>query len=315
MNCALILIVAAVAIPCISWSADRVVDAAWEKVQDAMNTLKTPKAGTHEETKARLKSGLTAFDAAMKEFNAASPNDPRRWQAALFDAEFVEFRKILHLGNPGNALDMLNEIVQASDADKVTKSDASAIMVMLRADEVSESKLTEEEWTKMAEAHLKAHPDSRYNAGIASQMEGYRVRADLKSKPLELKFTALDGSEVDFTKLRGKVVVVDFWATWCGGCVAQLSSVQKVYEQYHKKGLEIIGISLDEDKSKLEKFLKDRGMTWAQHFDGRDGGNTIASHYGIRAIPEIWVVNKKGMVVTILDEEDLAEEVEKRLAE
>ena len=101
--------------------------------------------------------------------------------------------------------------------------------------------------------------------------------AELKTKPLDLKFTAVDGTEVDLSKLRGKVVLVDFWATWCGPCMAEMPAVLAAYKKYHDKGFEIVGISLDQDKDSLLQVTKDKGMVWPQYFDGKGWGNEISS--------------------------------------
>ena len=100
-------------------------------------------------------------------------------------------------------------------------------------------------------------------------MKTQKTLADLKTKPLDLKFTAADGHEVDLAQMRGKVVLIDFWATWCGPCVAELPNVLKAYEKLHPKGFEIVGISLDSDRAKLETFIKEKNMTWPQFFDGQ----------------------------------------------
>ena len=150
---------------------------------------------------------------------------------------------------------------------------------------------------------------------VESKIKGIKATADLKTKPLDMKFTAVDGREVDLAKLQGKVVLIDFWATWCGPCVAELPNVLKAYKELHPKGFEIIGISLDSDKAKLESFVKARGMEWPQFFDGKSWRNEISSKYGINSIPAMWLVNKKGMVVSTNARGALEEKVQKLLAE
>src|SRR2546428_11372592 len=83
----------------------------------------------------------------------------------------------------------------------------------------------------------------------------------------DVKFTAVDGREVDLAKLKGKVVLVDFWATWCGPCVGEVPHVVETYKKFHDKGFEIVGISLDQNKDALVNFTKSHGMTWPQYFD------------------------------------------------
>jgi thiol-disulfide isomerase/thioredoxin len=134
-------------------------------------------------------------------------------------------------------------------------------------------------------------------------------------KPLDIKFTALDGREVDLSKMAGKVVLVDFWATWCGPCVASLPDVKAAYDKLHAKGFEIVGISFDSDKPKLEHFVSDQNMAWPQFFDGQGWQNKFGQQFGIDSIPTQWLVDKKGNLRDLDGREDLETKVEKLLAE
>jgi thiol-disulfide isomerase/thioredoxin len=164
------------------------------------------------------------------------------------------------------------------------------------------------------EALVKAGDASSEDKAAAEKvLKGLKTMADLKSKPLDLKFTAVDGREVDLSKMRGKVVLIDFWATWCGPCVAELPNVLKTYKELHPKGFEIVGISLDSDKAELEAFVKDKGMEWPQFFDGKGWKNELAVTYDIHSIPAMWLVDKKGMVVDTAARGGLDEKVAKLL--
>jgi thiol-disulfide isomerase/thioredoxin len=113
---------------------------------------------------------------------------------------------------------------------------------------------------------------------------------------LEIAFTDTQGNEFDLAKLKGKVVLVDFWATWCGPCVAEMPNVIAAYEKFHDKGFEIVGISLDQDKDSLLKFIEEQKMPWPQYFDGKGWENEIAGRYGIRGIPATFLVGKDGKI-------------------
>ena len=140
------------------------------------------------------------------------------------------------------------------------------------------------------------------------------TRERLKS-PLDLRFTAVDETPVDIASMRGKVVLVDFWATWCGPCRAEVPTVVAAYNKLHDKGFEIVGISLDHDLKSLLNYTAANGMTWPQYFDGKGWNNGISSEFGIQSIPTMWLVNKNGYVVSTDGRNDLEGQVEKLLAE
>lgn len=173
--------------------------------------------------------------------------------------------------------------------------------------------------TPEAEAVLKKFAegsDERIAAGAKQILAKRQATKELKTKPVPLKFTATDGKEVDLEKLRGKVVLVDFWASWCSPCIVEMPNVVATYQKLHGKGFEVIGISLDQDKEAMEGSIKKLGMPWQQYFDGKGWQNTISTSFGIDSIPAAWLIDKKGMLrETGLRGEALGAAVEKLLAE
>jgi hypothetical protein len=139
------------------------------------------------------------------------------------------------------------------------------------------------------EALVKADDASSEDKAAAEKvLKSLKATAELKSKPLEMKFTAVDGREVD---------------------LAKMPNVIKAYKELHPKGFEIVGISLDSDKEKLESFVKDKGMEWPQFFDGKGWKNEIATTYDIHSIPAMWLIDQKGMVVDTAARGGLEEKV------
>lgn len=248
-------------------------DAEWKAVAEAIDALKNPK----EKPKSRDEAIATATK-KLKTFDEA-------YEAAMKASQDNATRWSAAVANAN--LEKLREIIGSKPVENLQAELEAAVKAPNISSEDKED----------AERFLKK----------------LQAAAALKSKPLDLKFTAVDGREVDLSKMRGKVVLIDFWATWCGPCVAELPNVKKAYKDLNPKGFEIIGISLDSDKAKLEAFVKKEDMAWPQYFDGKGWKNDISSLHGINSIPAMWLVNKEGMVVDTNARSGLEEKVEKLL--
>lgn len=125
----------------------------------------------------------------------------------------------------------------------------------------------------------------------------------------------IDQQPTKLADLRGKVVLLDFWATWCGPCVGELPNVIKTYEKHHDGGFEIIGVSLDQDEQKLKNFTKEKNMTWQQYFDGKGWQNKLAQKYGVQSIPATYLLDAEGKIIgRNLRGEALEEAVTKAMA-
>jgi thiol-disulfide isomerase/thioredoxin len=157
--------------------------------------------------------------------------------------------------------------------------------------------------------------DSSAPDDAKQQARGLLNKLDALGKPVDIQFTAIDGRPVDLAKMKGRVVLIDFWATWCGPCVGEVPNVKAAYDKLHNQGFEIIGISLDQDKDALTGFVKEQGMAWPQYFDGLQWGNKIARQFGINSIPAMWLVDKQGNLRDQDARGALEEKVSKLLAE
>lgn len=117
---------------------------------------------------------------------------------------------------------------------------------------------------------------------------------------IEIAGPTVNGKSYDLRDHRGKVVLVDFWASWCPPCVGELPNVRAVYDKYHAEGFDVVGVSLDAQRQDLERFVKGHPEPWPQIFFDQTGqrfwDNPLARRYGIRAIPFMAVVDRDGRV-------------------
>ena len=301
----------------------------------------------------RMRALLAGRRAAAEEFTKTFPRDGRRWDALLFGVE-AELQLARLEGRAPEKIQELRakvgEATSAEDAGDDAKTGAEFLLIMLsefspmephtlppfqrriseflekhpkhpHAAEVAsfQIQLLDVPGAQGAEqilAKLAALPNPPIAARAKSLIEQRARFSELKKKPIELRFTATDGIAVDLAKLRGSVVLLDFWASWCGPCMADAPQVVKTYERLRERGFAIVGISLDQDRAAMDGALKKTGMTWPQFFDGAGWKNKIAQQFGINSIPAAWLFDKKGMLrETALRGDELTAAIERLLAE
>ena len=135
------------------------------------------------------------------------------------------------------------------------------------------------------------------------------------NKPITLAYKAVDDRDVDIAKFKGKVVLIDFWATWCGPCLAEMPYVKKLYDELHDDGLEIVGVSLDNDCDTMKKFVTKSEIPWPQYCDGGGVTNAINREFSVHIIPTMYLVDKKGVLRDMKANENLGAKVRALLKE
>jgi thiol-disulfide isomerase/thioredoxin len=129
----------------------------------------------------------------------------------------------------------------------------------------------------------------------------YAQNGDKESeRSVSLKFTSIDGRKVDVSSLKGKVVLIDCWATWCVPCLKEMPHIRQLYEKYHDKGFEVIGISLDElaARERVKQIIRQKNIPWPQRFEGKGfRADSFAKEYQVTSLPTVYLLDKEGKIV------------------
>lgn len=162
---------------------------------------------------------------------------------------------------------------------------------------------------------MKDYPkNSKYMGGKIKQIKTL-------GKPFDLEFQdAITGTTVSIKALKGQVVVIDFWATWCGPCIAEMPHMKELYAKYHDEGVQFIGISLDspEDKGgleKLRKYVDEKKIPWPQYYQGDGWASEFSTSWGINSIPSLFIVDKNGNLKSVKARGKLEKLIPELLAE
>lgn len=286
--------------------------------------LKNPATETSEEFKQTFKRANELArrdpDAAIEEFNkAAKLRDdkcPECFQSIAqiyfrygeYKSAADAFRRAAEL-KPANEAELYNGLGVALFLlkDKMLYDEAAAALT--RAVELSNGKLVksyynlgcalikagkEKEGVAALKTYVEREPSTADAEDARRMIANPKLAGEALARPFNVKSTS--GDELSLEKLRGRVILLDFWAAWCGPCRAEMPEVKRIWKAYKADRLVIIGVNLDSTRGEFDAYMKLEALPWPQYFDGLGWGNKLGRLYGVTAIPHTVLIDQEGII-------------------
>jgi len=166
---------------------------------------------------------------------------------------------------------------------------------------------------------IRTNMDTELAKDTLSQLDGMQEQMAMVGKPFAVAGRTSTGGKFDSSQYQGKVVMLDFWATWCGPCIEELPNVKQAYKDYHEKGFEIVGISCDTNDSDLNTFTKEKEMPWVQlretSQDEKERWHPLAKKFHVDGIPAMFLIDRKGVLRYVDARQDLEKKIAALVAE
>ncbi len=255
----------------------------------------------------RLSTSSDQTDAEMfidksKEFIKAYPKNTK-----ADEIYFVLGQTLLQFDRADEAITILDELIKYYPVSSYIGE--SLLILGLAYDNVGKHDKADQTYGKLLSdarfsgsknqeaAQQLLETDRKDRKGALTELSGGSAPLEyVGKKAIDFQVVGLDGQAFSLKKYKGKIVLLDFWATWSPACITEMPNLKRIYAKFQNKNFIIIGISLDRGIEPLKSYISSEGITWLQYFDN---SNQIANIYGITHIPTTFLIDGKGIIKAI----------------
>lgn len=261
---------------------------------------------------AAIKEKLAAL-AALKRYDRSAAEREAEFLKSLADHENEDIQRLLKVSqlkqqaagivamSEAQRSQLLEELFTIINQDGLSRdlyTVASSIAARIAN---QEPEAGAQVYLQLADAMEKS--DDPALAERAERTRGSARRVQLPGNFMAIEGTTADGEPFDWDKYRGKVVLVDFWASWCGPCRREIPNMKDQLAKYGEKGFAIVGINLDNTREAYQKYVDEQELTWENLLSDKEGeqgwDHPLVTYYGVSGIPTAILVDKEGKVVTL----------------
>ncbi len=229
-------------------------------------------------------------------------------QAQKFKEAAAAFRQAADL-KPDNQAEMYNALGVALYLQGDKKAIEESVAALKRSIELSGGKVSKayynlgyaliksgktEEGVAALKSYLEAEPDANDALQVRAIIANPKMAGENYALPFKVKSS--EGQELSLEKFKGKVVLLDFWASWCGPCREDIPEVRRIWKKYSGDQFVILGINLDTNRDSFENYMKQEEITWPQYYDGRGWNNQLSMLYSVRGIPHTVLIDQEGII-------------------
>lgn len=250
---------------------------------------------------------LYSYFGEVREANKNQAQNRNEMMAAFRENDSAELTRLQQRQE-----EMADENLQRKRA--IVKENPNSIVSVMILQEIASSQMVSSSEVKELFDSLSPEVQNSRLGTMVEETIDRMSRVEIGSKAPNFSASTPDGEELALNDVLGKVTLVDFWASWCKPCRDENPNIVRVYEKYHDKGLNIIGVSLDRpgQKDKWEQAIEEDNLQWNHVSNLMFWQDPIAAEYGIRAIPAAFLLDENGVIVA----KDLrGEDLENKVAE